>query len=135
MILRNSRLYAAAVTALWALSGAGVSATICWLWWCVTTPGDDFANGSGLVGPSLMTALLAGGYAAYRLRGRRFRTTLTVMGLLCVSFWICVRDDWWVHPPPPMPQAEQAERGTPAAAMASPALGSAASPGSRLGPR
>jgi hypothetical protein len=71
--------------------------TICWIAWGLETPGDYFANGSVMVDPTLIAAVLAGLFVGWKARMRVVISCATIASL---CFWLFVRDGWWAHAPP-----------------------------------
>jgi len=69
--------------------------TGCWAFWGCMTPGDLFANGSPLVFPSLLVAVLIGLVAGYKLQAKLFCAAVWFALLLSLAFWLLVPDGWW----------------------------------------
>jgi len=85
---------------LFALLGAFVGGTSCWIVWGVLTPGDLFANGSPLLWVTLVAAVAVLGFAGLKARSKVGRGVLVVLALACGLFWIAARDGWWAKAPP-----------------------------------
>ena len=85
---------------LFALLGAFVGGTVCWIAWGVLTPGDLFANGSPMLWVTLVAAVAVLGFAGLKARSKAGRIVLVVLTLACGLFWIAARDGWWAKAPP-----------------------------------
>jgi hypothetical protein len=71
--------------------------TLAWVAWGLVTPGDYFANGSGLFEPTVLVAIVGGLIAGFKLPAR-WRIAAVLLTVLCVCFWLFVPSDWWVKP-------------------------------------
>ena len=84
-----------------ALSTGYFMATLAWIVWGVTTPGDYFANGAVLsVGLSVVFAGIIGVILGWRAKGHIARTAILALAILSTAFWCLVRDSWWAKAPP-----------------------------------
>ncbi|MBI1367743.1 MAG: hypothetical protein GC162_03725 [Planctomycetes bacterium] len=70
------------------------------LTWGILTPGDQFGNGSRLLIPSMLAAIGVGIGSGWQINARWFRVVLLIALMGVLVFFLCVRDDWWVTPPP-----------------------------------
>jgi peptidoglycan/LPS O-acetylase OafA/YrhL len=88
------------------IAGALAAASVAWLIWGLTTPGDYFGGGNPALWFTLVAAALCGGYGATRIHSRWGAAALLFAAALCILFWVAAPDGWWASPPPPMQQAQ-----------------------------
>jgi hypothetical protein len=82
------------------VAGALTAASLTWLIWALTTPGDYFAGGNPALWFTLVAAALGGGYVATRLRSRWGAAAVLFAAAFCILFWVVAPDGWWASPPP-----------------------------------
>jgi hypothetical protein len=75
-------------------------ATGCWAFWGLITPGDFFANGSPLLYPSLLAALVIGAWAGFNTHNLWLRALIVAVLLAAVCFHVFAPLGWWVKSPP-----------------------------------
>jgi hypothetical protein len=84
-----------------ALSTGYFMATLAWVVWGVTTPGDYFANGALLsVGLSVAFAGVIGLILGWRAKGRIARAAILAVAILSTAFWCLAQEGWWAKAPP-----------------------------------
>ena len=86
------------IRALTAVLAAFCFVTICWIAWGLETPGDYLANGSQLVLPTLIVAVVAGLFIGWKAK-TRIRVVVFCAAIAGLCFWLVVRDGWWAHAP------------------------------------
>jgi len=88
------------VRAIAAGAGAFALVTAGWALWGYLTPGDYFANGSTLLWPSLVVALVIGSALGWSFSPMRVARTMLVIGVVAsLAFWSFVPNAWWAHWP------------------------------------
>ena len=85
-----------------ALIGAYVFFTGCWIVWGFLTPADYFPY-SDYFTPSLFLAIAAGALAGIMIKSKAMLYTLLALALAATLFWIFAPDGWWAKPPPCKP--------------------------------
>ena len=89
------------VKAVMAPSAGYFMATLAWIIWGVTTPGDYLGDGAGLsVGISVAFAGIIGIVLGWRAKGHIARAAILTLAILSTAFWCLVRDGWWAKAPP-----------------------------------
>jgi hypothetical protein len=101
----GGRLAAFGEQAFWWTVGALGGGTLSWIVWGVLTPGDYMGQGSFLLPVTVVVVGAAAGWASRRARSRGRGIGWLVWAAICVVFWTCVPDGWWVKPPPRIPRS------------------------------
>ena len=85
------------------LVGSGLSVVIVtavWVFWCMMTPGDYFANGSKAVIPSLFVGGTIGFSVGLIGKADKLKWIVAALFVGALCYWFLVPDGWWVTSPP-----------------------------------
>jgi hypothetical protein len=81
------------------ICGAFIVFTAIWIFWCIITPGDYFANGSIALEPSLFAGIIIGLLLGSLIKIKGLKYILLILVIAGICYWLLVPDGWWAVGP------------------------------------